>query len=344
MTGNVSLARPGRTAALAALTLLLLLAAAGPASADLGGDGSGSAVMNTVGGMISALAKNITGPFSLLITGLGFLLGMGLIGSGLMKLAHAGDSHKAAVPDGFSRIAGGSALIGLPPMISAGVKSFYGSSVGSVTSDSTVLLSTTVDCMTAAGQGVALTCVAKNVALNVAPVFWSVLFGIAFLVGAATIAGALYGAATSHSTGQRMMPKGWAGKLILGCLLCNFPALFVAVESTMGISTGTIATSGFIGLSGSSVSSILAYKASASAQILQQYAELIGWLFVILSIFGALAFWKGIMCFKALAEGNQQSTMGAGITHIIGGVLLANGKFTVCLVVGTLMGQGLGFC
>lgn len=299
---------------------------------------------SSVGGMISTLATNITSPFSLLIVGFGFLLGVTLIAGGLMKLAHAGDGQRSTTADGVLRMIGGSLLIGLPPMIVVGVSTFYGAGGSGIQSSAAVTLADPANCMTLTGQSIVLTCVAQNVALNVVPVFMSVLFGLTFLSGAGLIAHALYSIAMSHSTGQRQLPKGLTTRIVIGCLTCNLPTLLESIGTTLGIPGMAVTSAGFVGLNGSSVASMLAYTGTGQSVVLSQYAALIGWLFVILAMFGVIAVWKGLTYLRGYAEGSQQGTMGAGVTHIVGGVLLANGKFTVCIVLNTLLGQGMGFC
>ena len=94
-------------------------------------------------------------------------------------------------------------------------------------------------------------------------------------------------------------------------------------------------------------SSLLTYPTESTLEIVQRYTELIGHSFTILAFFGAWAFVRGIFMIKSVAEaGRQGGSYGMAATYIIAGILLANSKFSACLILGSVGGEGmgLGFC
>lgn len=297
------------------------------------------AASDTMGGVIGTLAGDIWQPFWHLLLGLGFLLGLYLVAAGLAKLRDTGGPGSRGAADGILRLVGGALLIALPDTVNIGVVSFYNSITGHAMQSGGNGPGAVAECLQSMGGGSPLTCVAKNVASNLVPVFIEVSFGLFYLVGVAMILHAIYTMATSHAAGHNQTPKGWLARVVIGFLICNVPHLMLTVQNTLGIRNGTVMDTGF-----SRNSSLLAYTADSSAGVLAQYAELIGYCFQILVMFGVIAVWRGIMYLRAFADGSERGGMGPGITHIIGGVLLANAKWTTCIVVNTFFGSGLGFC
>lgn len=296
----------------------------------------------TLGGVFSNVGDNLWQPFLLLIVAIAYLVGFGLLTSGLVRLRDASGREGGTLGDGLGRLAGAAFLICLPDLMGAGLMTLYAS--GGAFSATGVAAGGTENCLSSAGAATPLTCVAKNFAVNVVPVAIKVIFGLFFLVGLAIVAHCVHVAATASSQGQRGLPKGWTPKLVLGIVVANIPQLMMAVSGTIGIGDMTVNSSGF-----NSGSSLLSYTGGSGAiSVLASYADLIKWVFQILILFGVVAVARGISFLKAHADGGQQGGMGAGLTHIVGGVLLANSKFTVCVVVNTLFGFSagttMGFC
>ena len=292
----------------------------------------------TLGDMVAGIAADIWAPFWILTMGLSLLVGLYLVAMGIFKLRDIGGHGQSTALDGLLRICGGAFLVALPDTLNIGLMSFYGAVTGHPMTSANAAVGAVDDCISGANAG--LTCVAKNVATNLVPVFVEVSFGLMFLVGALMVFQALHGLATSHATGHHRMPDGWSSNLIWGILLCNTPHLLTLIATTLGITSATVGDSGGLNNAGG----MLAYTAPANATVLASYASLIGYLFQIFVMFGVLAVWKGIVYLRAYASGQERGGMGPGMTHILGGVLLANAKFATCIVVNTFFGNGFGFC
>lgn len=290
----------------------------------------------TLGSVVAGFGDAIAPMGNVLLAG-SFVLGTYLIASGVHRLKNGTDhGHgRDGLSDALMRIGGGSVLTSLLAFLGVGAESIYGTDAGLVLQQ----VSTggrMADCMSGGGS-VPLTCVAQNIATDLVPVFLAVSFWLFYMIGAWWAGSAVHSIAQASGNGQ--MPRGWAWKMGLGVLSLNTPHLMEMFQETFGISGGVIVKSGL-----NSGSSLLSYAASGNAALLTQYQELIKWVFYILVMFGVIAVLRGISLLKAHAEGSGQGTMGAGMTHIVGGVLLANGKFTVCAVMATFVGNGLGFC
>jgi len=316
---------------------LLRTAATAAASAALLLPSVANAATTSLGQMVGSFANDVWQPFCLLVLGLAFLSGLWLIATGISKMRESGGhQHQNAALEGVMRIIGGAFLVGLPDTVNLGIASFYGAMTGHAMNSANGTAGAVTDCL----QGGGVTCVAQNIATNLVPVFVEVSFGLLYFFGVVIVFHALYSMATSHGSGQQQS-KGWLPRIIIGLLICNVPHLFSLFETTFGVGDGTITDTGF-----NQSSSLLAYTANGTSQVLTSYASLIQWCFHILVMFGVIAFIRGILQLRAFAEGKERGHggMGGGITHVVGGIMLANSKWTVCIVLNTFFGQGMGFC
>ena len=293
----------------------------------------------TVGNMVQAMTSDVWRPFWLLLMGVAFMTGLWLVFTGLVKFRDIGGHGHSGALEGAMRILGGSLLLALPDTIGAGISTFYSTATGHGLNSSLGTVGSVTDCtQSATTNGGALACVAQNVAGNMAPVVTEVVFAMLYLFGAFYIMRAIYEMATSHSS-RGHAQAGWGKQLIIGALICNTPYMLTALETTMGIQNGTIMDAGF-----NSTSNMLAYQ-STTGTVLDQYTGLINSLFHIMVMFGVIYACRGIFFLKNAAEGNRQGGgVMQGMTHFIGGVLLANAKWTTCIVLTSLIGSAVGFC
>lgn len=289
---------------------------------------------NTLGATLGALIQNIWVPFWKSIFGISFVMGLWMLASGVFTMRAASENgHGNESPrHGLYKIFGGAALISLPAIITIGLNSF---GIMSNFTFSPTTVGSVQNCSATSGG---ITCVAQNIASNMVQPFAEVAFGLMGLIGAFMIVSAIYSVANSAASGHPT--KGWVTKIIFGVLLSNTPYLFYLFETTFGLQNGVISSSDY-----ASYSSMLSYTATGGPATLQQYQSLIGYIFQILVMFGIISLWRGIFILKAHAEGERHGGgMGSGLTHIIAGILLANAKWTTCIVINTMFGQGYGFC
>lgn len=307
-----------------------------------------AASSGTLGGVVYSLGSDIIEPVTILIVGASFIGGFYLVMQGLLKLKDSFDHHhhgeKGLMP-GMKRILGGGALASLPSVLGVGIGSFFsgtgsysktldGSSPGSVSA-----------CLTGSTTGDTLTCVAQNVGVNLVPVAVQAIFILSFVTGLLIMGVSIHKLATQASgghgrpeTGKLMMKMG------LASVLCALPTLIYSIEQTLGYGSSSFITASGAAFNTSSPPSLLAYSGSSSSSLLTSFNELISWCFVILVLFGILSIVKGLSYLNAQIDGQSRATVGNALTHIVGGVFLANGKLATCFILMTLIGAGEGFC
>ena len=301
------------------------------AHAATGSDTVGSAIQYALSSTINAAAH--------LIILLAFLAGIYLLGSGLMLLYEASDQNRGTgMREGVLKLLAGSALCALPALLGISVETILNTAVyGGSTS---APIGAVQSCVSISGS-IPMTCVLKNIASNVVPIATEAAFVICWVVALILLFNTVYGLAVSQGRGGSAAPQYWKLKLVAAGILANLPIFLEIIANTLGVHTGTVNASGFQGMSGGQVSSILAYAPSGVSGQLAQYTQEISYGFVIISMFGIFYALYGL----ALLMNPQSNKSKFDIAwHIIGGVALANPNYSVCLLVNTLMGSKFGFC
>lgn len=301
---------------------------------------------NTIGQVVHNAGSDIFNPIAIFLSGLSYMLAIYMAGNGLWYLKQASSEnnnhHRRTSFQGLSRILGAGALGALPDTLNVGVGTFF-SNIGT----SSVNLGeagSVSSCMTTEGTTNALTCVAENIGKNIVPVTIQVLFMGMFLVGVCIIMKQIYSLSVHQEGGGRNGGLGTIfSKIMVGIICCNVPAFFYAFEGTFGVSNSIITESG-ANVNTSSVPSILSYTPSANVEILQSFSELISWCFVFLVLVGVLSFIRGVAILYSHSEQSGRNSLTSAYVHMIAGILLANGKFTMCFLLSSFIGDGLGFC
>jgi hypothetical protein len=313
---------------------------------------------NTIGDRLQSIGQELWGPLFLLIACASFAVGLYLLWTGLLKLSRQNETREGLWRSGFAHILAAALLISLPDAAGIGLRTVFsqstaasalsgvgldfesgtGSNPMSSIAGNAASAAAPQNCM---GQDAPATCMAKNIASNAIPMAVWTLFGITFLVGLITFSAAIID--ITKSQGQQGLPKGWGVKIVTSVLLMNAATLFTFVSNTVLSSTDSPITAQ--GLNAGS--SLLQYPSDSSIQIIQKYAEMIGYCFTILTFFGVWAFVRGIFLVKATAEGrSQQGSYGMGFVFIVAGILLANAKYSSCVILTTMGGSQMaqGFC
>lgn len=232
----------------------------------------------------------------------------------------------------------------LPNIMNVGIQSIFDSvpgaiSGGHVYSPQECLVGTSDD-------SAALTCVARNIGINVVPVGIKFIFAAMWISGMCIFIKSLYSIAKHHHSPHQGGVSKQIGHIGVACIMLVMPTFINAVTTSMGYGNMTVLTGNAIGLS-DSVPSILAYNGDGTSGDLTKFRELISWSFVIVSLFGVWFVAVGCNKLNAGVDGGGQqerNSVRAAMTHIIGGALMVNGKFAMCLIVSTFVGKGHGFC
>lgn len=338
---------------------------AASAAAALAADTDGTT--NTIGSGLQGALENAFGPILFAVSGLSFVAGLYFLVRGLMRLTTASHDRNELGP-AFAAIVGAVMLIGLPEIAGVGISSLFdgssmigsaeltkvqgaydsGSSTASDGISKTLVGNLQVSGVTACLSGAsgtdtadnAVTCMAGNLAKNAVPMAIIAVMVFTFLAGLVTLASCIVELSRGENGGQRG-PGFWM-KAAMGVLLMNGSVLFVLCTNTLfGSGTNVIGNTGL-----NSSSNFLTYTGNLSGSF-QAYGQLIGYCFVILALFGYLAFAKGLMTLKGAAEGKGQATYTAGLTFGVAGVLLANAKAATCVAMTTVAGASAsvaGFC
>jgi len=320
-------------------------------------------VENTLGGRLAAIGTELWKPLFVLVSFGSFIGGLILLGVGLMKLTRQGESRGGLWDSGLAHLVAAALLISLPSAAGMGVTTLFGNT-GSAGTLGSEKLDTGAGAGQAAGvnldgmvsplrgavgtqdclaQAAPAACMAGNLAVNAVPMAVWTLFAFAFILGLIGLASAIVDLTKGQQQGG--MPKGLGTKFATSILLLNGMTLYTFTTNTLlGNKDGASATILQSGLNDNS--GMLRYTVSAGPEILKKYAELIGHCFTILAFFGAWAFIKGIFMIRAASEGRSQGTVGMGMVYIVAGILLANAKYSTCMILTTLGGQSMGgaFC
>lgn len=307
----------------------------------------------TVGNRLDEILKNITGPFIFLISLLCFVGGIWLLAKALVKLRES-SGQGGQVGPAMAILLAAALLIMLPEAAGTGMLTLTGQQSGLINNEDiaaakiglddqqpnsfntpTASVAAVTDCYSSAEP---VPCMAENVAKNVVPIGVTAVFVIVFIAGLWGLGHALFDL-TKVEQG-RGLPEGWWGRVIFNVVLLNASVIFQIVSQTI-LGNGT--TVGGDGLNASS--DLLNYDIGINGDF-AQYEELIGYVFTILALFGAIAFVRGIFVCKAAGEGRQGGTYAHGIVFMVAGILLANSKASTCLVLNTMLGSSgtFGFC
>jgi|HigsolmetaAR206D_1030411.scaffolds.fasta_scaffold00553_10 hypothetical protein len=312
-----------------------------------------------IGTRLQQFGQDVWQPFFFLISCASFLAGLGLLGMGLLRLARQHETREGLWRSGLAHILAATLLMSLPDAAGIGVATVFGQNSqaalglagsgidddgnslfggdGIVPDIGSVEVGKTENCLISEAPAA---CMAKNLAVNAVPMAIWTLFGIAFLMGLISFASAILD--ITKAQGQGGLPRGWSMKLATSILLMNAASLFTLVSRTiLGRDDGPVGDGGL-----NASSSMLSYQIDTQVAVLQRYAEMIGWCFQILAFFGAWAFVRGIFLMKSSAEGRSEGGFGKAAVFIVAGILLANAKFSTCVLLTTVGGQemGNGFC
>ena len=263
-------------------------------------------------------------------------LGLMMVASGLMKLKDAGDHRgQGSVMAGFVRLAVGGAMVALPSFTEVISTSF------GIAADVGTKSSFDVGAINSAGGTGVIAVVSRFLGIVASPLS-AVVLSLSFVIGVCLVLKGLYDlvALAGHEGGRRPHIGGIVATFVVGATLTNLPALMSVMSTTLGF--GDFSASSF--LSASNAGSLMSYTGSGSSvlNISSQAAKVLSQGLI---PFGAIAFLRGMLIMRRVADGNPRNeTMGAGMVHMLGGIALANAFMVTCTLTNTFMSQGLGMC
>ncbi len=321
---------------------------------------TGSSAAATVGDALKNLITDVWNPILLLITMGAGIGGIFLLIRGLVKMvAAAQDRGNGSYGSAIAYILCAALLIALPESSGMGMTTLFGDAgrsqlqtVGLDYDDNGIssdLLSTLTggtaavggvqNCLSADQPAV---CMSSNIARNIIPMAVMALFALTFLAGLIIAGTTILQWAKSTERGQGD-GRSFLTKIVAAILLMNASVLFrIATKTAMGQDSPVTDLGHMVDAN----SPLLAYKTSSTNSVFVAYSQLLSNAFVILVFFGAWAFVRGVFMFKGVAEGKQQGSYGMAFTYTIAGIMLANAKFSTCLILGTVGGvdAAVDFC
>lgn len=333
---------------------------------------------NDLGTRLAGVLKDLYGPLFLTITGVSYLVGFIMLAKGLdlLKDSAAWGSTRSTKENGAGRgmahLASGATLIAFPDAVGIGVTTMFGDAFnifGSASEfknvaaqldmgntpnfgvrdgslQSLLSIGSVTPPENCYGSPAPAVCFSKNIAQNVVPIGLIVTYAVVFLAGALMVAKAIFEFAHEDVGGRGGDGKSAVAKAAVGFLMCNSPFLLGAISTTILGQTGALTTRGGLDRS------FLSYRfngavTGSNTAWLQAHQEMVGYLFTILALFGALAFFRGVFVLKAVTDRrSSNASAGNALVFMSAGVFLANMKMTACFVTTTFGGQGLtlGFC
>lgn len=342
--------------ALYTATLFLFTGLTTAAYAD--GDGKAAA---SIGDALKTMVSDVWNPFLLLTTMVCGLAGIYLLIKGLTKIvATAQNGGRDGYGSAMAYILLAALMIALPQASGMGMNTIFGGqgrstlqTAGLDYDDGTKLTDNLLGTLMGGTASVAApvncisheqpaVCMSQNIAANVIPMAVMALFSFTFLAGL-MIAGATV-MQWAKSTDRSDNGRAYITRIVTAILLMNASVLFRIVTKT---AMGQESPVTDLGHAVAATSPLLSYKSTSTSAIVNNYAALLGNAFVILVFFGAWAFVRGVFMVKSVAEaGRQGGSYGMAATYIVAGILLANAKFSTCLILRTALGgdAGVDFC
>lgn len=295
-------------------------------------------VAGTVGESVTGL-RGAARAIQPVLVGAIFIAGVIMLGSGLMRLSAIGmargEPDRSDVLAAMLRLAGGTLLVGLPTFLMMTQTTVFNRDVVMWSEPGAGSVNRCV------GAGGNLLCVVRNLENNLVGIVLDFVNLLAILIAiwfAYTAVRALVRGADGSHAGQ---VNPWV-RLLLAAAFANFPIFITNLATTLGAppNMGIGAVGELIRTNDMLLYNVIGGQSMAAESASRLFAALLS----LLAAFGVIAVFRGLWMFKRAAEQAADGATGAGFTHVIGGTLLINMQWTICIVSRTVFGQDWGFC
>ena len=268
----------------------------------------------TLGEMMCSVSHNIA-PFAKLFTGLAYITGSILIGSGLFQLAFYTDVMSTGRQYGISRPKGymvaGSALLALPAFLQWLINSLFTNGQNTSLGNGITGCVPIIDAGGAAGN-VGLDGLMINLVDNIKSPMVFMLSVLCVLIGIFMVARGLIKGSKFGQDAKASVPNILAN-VIIGALLFT---VGTSVDTIMATTFGDSSVWGSSGV----VSAIASDFGGNTAHFQQAVTAALHFFQMV----GMIAFIRGWLILRDAVEGQGQKTVAQGLTHIFGGVLAMN--------------------
>ncbi len=263
---------------------------------------------DSIGDVICLAMENST-YFPFLLAGISYILGIILAVWALIKIRdHVIDPNRTSLWEGVSRLIAGGAFFALPVIAYALAYSLRPDGIVAG-ADATTGFQENVTCGTANSLDMAMACFMQDIIgpTNTIINFFCFVAGLIFImIGTSR----LIKSAQDGPKGPGGM--GTVGTFIVGGILISATTILSAMSESFFDSSQSVTTASLAFTSGMSTA-----ETDATYNVISAVLK-----FMI--IIGMISFVRGIFIMREVAEGNQQASTMAGVTHIIGGALAVN--------------------
>ncbi len=290
-------------------------------SVFIGGAATCVAGAGSFGQLICAITEN-TGFLPAFLTAAAYLFGVVMGVWGVLKIRdHVLNPQQTSIFEGISRLIAGGAFFALPLVVSVLDNTLAaGGIIGGITGyNFTGAIAGTVGgiigggACPAAAAGVGLDSLLVCLATDILGPIHAVTSFFAFVAGMIFIMIGISRLIRSAQEGAKA--PGGIGTImtfIIGGALISYNDLMTAATSTLtgGPVTQTFAT--------------IQYTAGLAGPEVDAANAVVGSILKFMIVVGIISFVRGLFIIRNVAEGNQQASMMAGVTHIVGGALAVN--------------------
>lgn len=260
-----------------------------------------------VGDVIKAGARSYRG-MPVLIGYISTIAGIALVVTGLQKLRlHVDRPDQVPLSHGIWHLLGGTFLFSLPAAWGMLVRSLkLAAASGSTVSATSIALNTSSS--SALSLDVMMIRLISDVRGPIQLAIWTLAAMLGLFFMATAFMRMAKGAAQDGPRGS--LGSGTIGRLLIGSILLSLAA-------TSDVFTTTLFSGSIVQFSGMSISGV-------SAGTLTQANQAVAAILVFVQIIGFIAFMRGFLMLRALADGNNSVSMSAAMTHVIGGAVAIN--------------------
>lgn len=217
---------------------------------------------------------------------------------------HVQNPHQVPIWDGIKRIAAGGGLLALPIVIEAAYVTLNGAGLDAVD---------IADFSGDASAGSGLDTMMQALMTDVAePLIW-VMYGFCYVAGIVLVIIGIMRMLKSQQEG----PRGPGG---IGTIMTFIVAgALLSVDAMMGAwSSSMFATADIEN------SAALAYTGGLNAAEVEHVHGVISSILIFMMVLGWVSFIRGWFIIRDVAEGSQNASLMAGLTHLFGGALAVN--------------------
>lgn len=275
----------------------------------------------TVGDALEASFYDGYAPFVSFATWAAFIAGCAVVVMGGMKLKnHVSKPDQVPLSHGLWHLAGGGLLVSMPALAGILQNTFMLQGTGLTEGATSFALE-------GAGSGLTLDGMMINLINNIRGPMYLVL---ASLGGALGVFFLSTGLMRMSKGGGQDGPRGSMGSGTLGRIIIG--SILISLASTTDMITNTLFSGGLVQFEGLNIDGL-------DSATLANATNAMGAVLVFIQIIGGIAFMRGFLMLRALADGSSSVSTSAAFTHILGGSAALNISPVLNMIQNTMCGS-----